>query len=344
MAALSSRLELVQRQTSPPVFTTFTFSTNTQQVAGLWTPTVSDNITAIVFRVNSGGSATETYRVGLQTLNASGDPSGTWINSNTAFADVSPVNGVGSYTGTFASPAPVVAGTDYAVVITNPSGTGPTAVIAYGVGSMTQRRSYVDAFNGTTWTKGGTRPNFLLIGQNGTYGDYIPTQTSLSMATGTEIAQLIQIPAGLAQSVSLNGIEVCEGSGGTAGTYDVLIYPGNQLTDTASVTGVSGAVNTNKNTASNLYSTYVFPSPVTLTPGNWYRISVKNNSGVAGTLTRITYASTAEMNGLVLGGASSLISTRSGGNWSNVTLNRLLLNLLISDISGGTARIIAPSY
>lgn len=321
------RLSLVQPLSEQQLSVgSFSFSANTQKVEMLFTLPTSDTISAIKIRINSGAI---NARIGIQTVSG-GNASGTYLGGGNAFQDVV-ISAAGTYTATLGATASLTAGTIYAVVIEVTSGT-PTAASIYSITAPTANLPSAGTYNGTTWSKNSQRPVVQLVGALQNWLDFIPAQTTVSVANGNEIAQLIQFPAGTGASFSANALSIVTNSIVASGSVDILLYSGNQTTDTTSSTLTSAFALANINTTANTAIILPLVTPAVFVPGNWYRLSIKNNSGSAMVFNVLSFAATADMN---LGFGNAGISTRSGGagNWTDTATQREEMALYLSDIT-----------
>jgi len=114
-----------------------------------FTPTISGLIQNVVLYLDYSGSPTGTITVGIKATDGSGKPSGSYLCSATMTAPQS-----GAQTFTFSSPAPLISGTVYAVVMSDPGDSGGNyerwarqSTNVYAGGSY-----QISANSGSTWT------------------------------------------------------------------------------------------------------------------------------------------------------------------------------------------------
>ncbi|HTE19510.1 MAG TPA: hypothetical protein VK689_14165, partial [Armatimonadota bacterium] len=285
----------------------------------------------VSFRIPSLTTA-QLLRVGLETLDASGDPSGTQYGGS-APATQTPVTAT-TYEVTLPTPATAVAGDRIALVIQFDSTTGAVNVASApaGPGSTGTGFPYIDTYNGSVWTRQSAALAVLSIRYNdGLYAavgavpaGLLAAVTFNSGSTPDEIGNLINLPFPLEASGFWGQLDFDAAA-------DIILYDGDGTTVLRSVS------------LSNLYrggtaaARYELPfsSPVTLAKNTNYRLVAKPTSGSNVSVHRLTCLSAAHLDGMPGGQVIHETSRTDAGAWSQSTAQRILLGLLASKLDDG---------
>ncbi|MCR4287139.1 MAG: hypothetical protein NUW09_03905 [Deltaproteobacteria bacterium] len=281
--------------------------------------------------------------VRIETINTSGDPSGTlWAaNTNAAYS----VTSVGwKETAALTASAAVVAGDYIAVVFANPASGTPSWGLAslYGNGgNLAENLPYCDLYT-TSWAKQGRIPVIALKYDDGTYESYpcIPLSLITSVAFNTGSAATI-IGAKFKLPVPSRAVG-CYVYLDLDANADLILYadgsPGTELMN------ISLDSNKRRATTGQLFR-IMFDAPVSITKDTWYRLALKPTTGTSITLYHMDANSLAIVDSMEMG-QNFLYSTSAGGAWTDTTTRRPFMGLIFDQFDegvsagGGGARII----
>lgn len=299
--------------------------------------------------------ATDIVRVGIQSVNSSGEPSGTWLGFVDKTRDTANFTWFSYSTHTLGSGVSVTRGQLYAIVVQALSGTWSGSQYF-----RTNDNYYVDiegrqAFPYMVQKIAGSVAKSNAAGcfthccasSTRTYGQpHKPASiTSISSSSSpNEIGNYFRIPTGAGSSYSVLGIRLFIALTNSAGTFDVNLYTSSgtllqQVSFTCSQI-VGG-------TSSLLQRDFYFDEATlsSLTPGSYYRcaISATNAIGI-GDMAQITFPSALGMTAYTGADGTYVYTSRTGsGAWTETAGQMHVMKLIISDITGGSGGIIATS-
>jgi hypothetical protein len=285
-------------------------------------------------------------RVGIQSVNASGEPSGTWL----AFADKTCTTANFPYfsffSHTLSSTTTLTRGQLYAVVIQALSGTWNGSLYF-----RTNDNYYVDTEGRQAFpymvqkiagsvSKSNASGCFIHSCSSSTrmYGQpHKPNQlTSLSNTSSPdEIGNYIRIPTGVGSAYSILGVRLFIAMTNSAGTFDITLYnSSNTVLQQASFT-CSQVVG---GTTSLLQRDFYFDeaSLTALVPGTYYRLAVKatNATGI-GVMAYIDMPTTLGMTAYTGADGTCVYTSRAGGGaWTDTGGRMLCMKAIISDVTG----------
>ena len=308
----------------------------------------SGNKFAMIFQVPKTGTITkvgfftrvvsnsQTLRVGLESLDANGDPSGVQYGGSAVGTQTSPAQ-LTYYEVTLATGASSTRGNTIAAVIQFDSTVGSVAInCASGVDIAFP---YTD-FYSTSWTKAGSAA-YLTIGySDGTYEPIfllpVNSQTTYTNFNSSSVPDERALRFSLPYPVTVQGFW---GDFGYGANFDIVLYEGTTALLTYSV------VNVNKQAGSQ-YGTYLFNSSVNLSKDTVYRLAIKPTTTTNVSVLEIT-VNTAAMLDMLSGGQAFHFSSRAdAGAWSDTTTRRPIMGLILSaaddGVGGGGGMIVNP--
>ena len=291
------------------------------------------NISAVAFLASVYNTQAD-IDVRIETINTSGDPSGTlWAaNTNIAYS----VTSVGwKETAALTASAAVVAGDLIAVVFANPgSGTPSWGLASFtgNGGNAGQNLPYCDYYT-TSWAHQDRIPIIALKYDDGTYESYpcIPLSaiTSIAFNTGSA-ATIIGAKFKLPFPARAVGCYVYLDLDANA---DLILYadgsPGTELMN------ISLDANKRRTTTGQLFR-ILFDAPVSIAKDTWYRLALKPTTTTSITLYHMDAASTAIVDGMEMG-QNFLYSTSAGGAWTDTTTRRPFMGLIFDQFDDGVS-------
>lgn len=287
-----------------------------------------------------------TVDVRLETVDASGVPSGTLVGTNTN-ASVTLATPTDDFVGkevTLTAAASLTRGQWVALVIANPAVSNPnTSVIRMnGVESILSTGTPYTALYTGSWSKSQASPIMGLRADTGTWvrirgAMAILTRSQVSYQTASspdEYGNKIVIPFGCKVSgVWLNGINA-----NFNGDFDVKLYD--------STNTVLAAISLDKDYSTEAFRFYAFDDdPPTLTAGATYRITLLPTTG--STVSLEYYNCATGLGGTMPGGGAVCLTTRTdAGSWTDTAASIAGMGLIIShlDDAAGGGGSSAPSF
>lgn len=287
-------------------------------------------IDKIAFRVGTV-VASETLRIGLETLDASGDPSGIQYGGSAVGTQAAPATNT-IYEVSLATPATAVSGDSVAVVIQFDGNIGNLPLLCYtkSIGSTGNIGfPYMDHFT-TSWAKSVSLIGLLSVhySSDNTYVNlgYFPPASLSSISfnmnsSPDERGHLISLPFGH----RVWGVSVFMDLDNAA---DLVLY------DSRSVAvRTTSLLSAERGSTGHALFEVPFTTPYDIAANEPYRLMLKPTTASNVIILRATLNSSAEMNGLPFGEA--IVSTRrvDGGSFVNESANRLPIYPLISGIA-----------
>lgn len=276
----------------------------------------------------------QTLRVGLYTVDGSGDATTTAYGGMVAGTQTSPASTT-NYLVTLGTNSSVTAGDIVAVVIEFDSTVG-NLNIAYAA-TETNVFPYVELYTGT-WAKTAATPVVSLEYDDGSYAviyGCVPPGSSTnttfnSGSTPDEYALYFKLKG----PVNLNGVSLYGGASATGADFSLVLYDTDGTTSLASLS-IDG--DTRASTSATTISMYTFTSAITLSKDVFYYLSLKPTTANNCRLTRYTVANAGSMDSLP-GGSLFYEATRTdAGGWSTTTTVRPGIYLHLSAIDDGTS-------
>lgn len=308
---------------------TKTLDASTDKLAFVFQVPKSGNITKIGFRTGTVTVA-DTLKITLQTVDSNGDPTGTLYGGSALVTQAAPASNTW-YEVTLGTPAAAIQGDVVAVVIEfNSYVAGNLSISIHADGP---KFPYINQNDAATWTHqaGGI---MMVIGYDD--GSYPITNTLPITALTSQAYNSGSTPDERALKFSFPvAVRVCGASifvAPTAGSaFDVVLYDTDGTTVLASVS-MDGDVR--GGTAINRMAIY-FTSPVILTAGASYRLSIKPTNANNITVLEYTVNAAAYLEAIP-GGTSCILSTRTdAGAWTDTTTIRPKQGLIIDQVDNG---------
>lgn len=294
-----------------------------------------------------------TVRVGIQTLNSSGIPSGTWSGWADFTANTSNFPNFAAFKKTLTTNATLTRGQFYAIVFATNGGTwnasnsmrfwsvagnstGETArsfPYTYGIANAVTQAKSTTAITANCACSSSTE-------QYGFAGSVSNVTAWSSASTPDERGVKFNLPTGSCTSFKVRGIRFLCGITNSASTWDLVLYnsAGTVLQSTSFTNTAS------YNTASILLRDFYFSNSTlsTLSPNTDYRVVIKPTSSTLGSLTYNAFSCGWDMTrSMVSDGTWSYTSRTDAGAWTDDPNTALPMKLLLEDVtsSGGGAII-----
>jgi len=309
-----------------------TLNSGTPQLAQIFTVPKSGTINQLAVQLSTIGTS-DTMQLSLQTVNSSGNPSGTLYGSSAAQTFTPSAGSVNSVT--LSTPATATEGDIVALVLGFSSTAGSVNVVSsdrsYFGGSLATF-PYSLTYNGSSWSKSQACWCVYLGYNDGTYPD-IATIPVLSATTFTfaqnlgsspdEYGMYFQMP----MKALVEGVWVLSNANNSSPYDTVNLYSTNGATVLASANLSQG------------YSTtgavrfIPFTSLVTLTEGLSYYLTLKSGSTSSNTFYSMTFGNAnaaTSMHGN-LNGTQTLqgIYRQNSGTWTYSTTARYAIGLMV---------------
>jgi hypothetical protein len=354
---------MLQANNGTPNATTSTFTlntTSTSSVTGLgWVFRVEENvtITSFSFLVVTETGTPGTITGGLKAVSTTTGgglvtaDTTTWLGSNTAFGTSSSFASGAWTTITLGTSYTAQRGDVIGIWIQPTSGTwngsNNLAVLrAYQNVSHLTRAPYVVSANGsTTVTKQGvTTPCFMYHTSSRSYGWPFTSATDIGSAinsgtTPDEIGTRFRLPSGLCSTYSVAGVLV-SGLLGT-GNWDLVLYDSDGTTELQNVSIDNDQI---YNAASFAHTIYFNETTLSaLLPNTYYRITLRPSTGTnMGTTHYWNLKSANDRTALVDQAADiNWCERANAGAWTDTDTQLLVMQLIITDITGGAGGLAA---
>lgn len=286
----------------------------------------------------------DTVTVSIQTVDGSGDPTGTVVGgSQTQVINSTDDNTF--FEVTLGSAASLTLATEYALVIENGAGGGNMQIRA--ITRHTAQFPYNDYYNGTTWAKGNTAPLMTLHWSSGDAYSPVPgvfpfTATSttsfhVNNATADERGIKFQVPFKCKAAGAWIWTRAAAGA-----SFDIVLYDGSNNV-IASRAATDGDVN---QTNSDGMVKRLFTAPVDLAINTTYRLVLKPTVATNIVLTDFSVPSAAIMD--MWDGGQNVHSTRrvDAGAWTDTTTTRDVLGIIYTHLDdatgGGSGMLVHP--
>lgn len=293
-----------------------------------------------------------TIRIGIQSVNTSGDPSGTWLGytdyaaNATNFPNFAQLN----FSTTGVGTASVTRGQLYAIVMLAQSGTWDASNnIQFGT-SFTGVGQYVTAFPTVKALIAGAASNYNAAlsapliyceSSTATYGNACGGPSNItswnSGSTPDEIGIKFSLEASWTSNFNVLGIQGVIGPTNSASTATLKLYDSaNTLLQSRSFT----ATEVYAGTTTALLRTLFFDGPLSnLTPGSTYRITVEVTHASLGFMTFIqnNYANNTVQRAFVDGGTYIRTERTNAGAWTDTDTVVPAWKLIISNATASAA-------
>lgn len=316
-------------------------------------PATITSVDVLVDFYSTGGS--DIVRVGLQSVNSSGEPSGTWLGYVDRACNTSNFPYFSYSNHALGTSVTLTRGQQYAIVVFALSGTWSGSLYF-----RTNDNYYVDtegrqAFPYMVQKIAGTVTKSNAAGcfthccssSTRTYGQPHKPDTVASISnasTPNEIGNYFRIPTGVSTSYSVLGIRLFIALATGVGTFNVTLY------DSANTVLQQVSFTCNQvvgGTSSLLQRDFYFDeaSLSSLTPGSYYRVAVSaTNSTAIGAMAKINFPTSLGMTAYTGANGTCIYTSRSGsGAWTDVPGQMLVMKAIISDVTGGGGGTVATS-
>lgn len=304
-----------------------------ERVAAIFQAPKTGNIDRVLFRTGTV-TTPQPLAVGLQTVDTStGEASGSAYGGMVAGAVASPASST-QYEVTLGTPAAATKGNDVALV-TEWSGSAGNLNIAYtaGLASALSGNPYVSLFT-AAWAKVAGIPMAAVRYDDGLYYDCLTMPfsalTAFNIASNTAGFDEYGLRFTLETPMRLVGFwaYILTNAGSD---YEAILYSGTTALLTATVDGdIKGTVNLN-------VVKRLFPSTYDLAANTEYRIALRPTTTAAIQMRRLTQGAAGYWNAYDLGTNCYLCKRLDQGAWTDDTLDRSLMGLIVEPIaaSGG---------
>ena len=319
----------------------------------------ADTITKVGFYhdVRGTNATPGTCRVGIQSVNTSGDPSGTWLGytdytaNSTNFPNFSGVNLDITANGT----ASVTRGQLYAIVVYAQSGTWDATNNLNFLTTVAGTGQNVAAFPTLKVIQAGVAANvtgsvahnnFYCESATATYGNpnILPTTTASYNSTSSpdEIGVKFSLESSWTTNYNILGIQGILGITNSAATGTLKLYDSTStllqsksFTSTEFVAGNAG----------NLNRTMLFDTAtlVDLTPGSTYRITIEATNASLGTTTmvNVVFPNNTVVRAFTGGGTYQKTQRTDGGAWTDTDTVVPAWKLIISAATASSSGLAA---
>lgn len=293
--------------------------------------------------------ASDVIRVGLQSVNSNGEPSGTWLGyvDKTATTGNFPYFGYSNHV--LSTSVSLVRGQLYAIVAQALSGTWSGAQYF-----RTNDNYYVDPEGKQAFpymaqkvagsvTKANAAGCYTHFCSSSTRAYGQPHQpgvvTSISNASSpNEIGNYFRIPTGTCTSYSVLGVRLYIGMVSGAGTFNINLYDSStNLLQQNSFTCSQVAGGINPGTSRYQYDLLFDEATLTsLSPGSYYRAAIAaTNATAIGDMGKINFPVSLGMTAYTGASGTYIYTSRSGtGAWTDVSGQVFAMKLIISDVTG----------
>jgi hypothetical protein len=300
------------------------------------------------FDSRSTNAGNPVVRVGIQTVDATGNITGTWLG----YTDyVGNATNFPNFTGltlsiTANGTASVTRGQIYAIVLYAQSGTYD-ATNNVGLGTISSNVGQIPtAFPTMVALQSGVRSDsnqaqtivHWANSSSQTYGNPLVSVSTIaaygtgSGSTPNEYGVKFTVPSGWTQSFTVLGIQCMLTPANATATFDMLLYDStNNVLQSKSFT----ALEIRQGAGSPFLRTLYFDEPTltSLTPGSTYRVTIKATSATAATaIVDFSYANATYARAYVgTGGLHHRTERINTGAWTDTTARTLAWKLIIND-------------
>ena len=289
-----------------------------------------DRITWATRTVTTGA----TMDVRLETVDTSGDPSGTLFCTNSNGSEVvADANDNTQFTTTLTAGCTVDEGNRIAMVVVNPSVSPGTLQIQAGLDGVSAkpRNVYTDHFT-AAWSRGMDEYPFTSPGySDGTYAftwAFPVTATANSIDTGTASDEIgnkftVNVPARV-----VGWWAVLDTGAGV--DFDVVLYEDSTAIETISIDGDASA------DAADMVMSGFFQTTDTLAVGTTYRIVIKPTTTNNIEVWDFAVSAAALMDTLSMGQDWQYTERADAGSWTETTTKRALVGIIVDALDDGT--------
>lgn len=269
-------------------------------------------------------SNSQTIRVGLETLDANGDPSGTQYGGSAVGTQTSPAQLV-FYEVTLATGASATKGDIVAAVFQFDGTVGNVAINA--ANGVDNSFPYIDNYT-TVWAKTANVPYLSIRYNDGSYEPIntfpVNSQIAYSAFSSTSTPDERALRFLLPFPARIVGFW---GDFSYGADFDVVLYEGTTALSTYSIVNIKKA--------GTGYGQYKFGSAILLSKDTVYRLAVKPTTTTNVGVLEMT-VSIAAMMDMLSGGQAFYYSQRTdAGTWSDTTTRRPFMGLIIDQIDDG---------
>lgn len=331
-----------------PALNTLVLNSSARIVESIYQAPRTETITGMIIPYVSKVGTTPNFRASIQTLSSAGDSSGTVLGGGTPASKIFSPTSLAWANNTnnevlFDNSYNVTQGEWLATVIDYSSGTidaSNSATFQYYGSSFRDFGSPYSVDFQAAFTKRTGLPLISYKSASRVVGYPIQAVSTVNINSGagaSEVAARVVIPSWIG-SATIRGIRWL-GSPGANTTLALKCYSGGATTDITALATQSG-IDSDFRGSTNRIQTYMFGTSPTVVGGSIYRFSILAEGAVTSSLIFTTHASLAHTDYFPMGQNVHYSSRVGGGNWTDITTNRLFMSLLLDDItapSGGRA-------
>lgn len=309
--------------------TNFLIDAAGEKVAGVFQIPKSGTITHLGFSVGTVTTA-ETLKVGLETVNASGDPTGTQYGGSAVGTQASPASDW-FYEVALGTPATATVGDTVAIVVQFNSTIGNLNILGIQSPSTRVGYPYIDHYTASWAKNSATQPTFSVKYNDGTY-EYcgllpivLTSTTYNNGSTPDERALYFSLPfpsAAIGAWVHLD----------LDGAVDIVLYDSDGSTTIGSFSMV---VAERAGTSRRWHYGRFTQGSVSLSANTAYRLSVKPTSVTSIILNEFTVLSNAMFDMLSLGSNGYLSTRTDAGAWTETNTQRPFVGLILNKFDDG---------
>lgn len=321
-------------------------SASTTKTGTVFTARESIAVDRLGFAYNTKTGTSPIYRISLQSVDASGNPSGTILGATagaSATFDPNPFSGGSVVWFILGESADVIAGNKYAIVVEYSSGTVNVSnfmSVSYQLNQIVNSYDMSYAYpltNTGSWAKStGGNPLYLYGTSTDTFG--LPISGARVAQTFTNTSEMgfkFAIPAPFegAATFRLRGLDFLSNSA-AGDTWTVKLYSGGGASDTTDIDSVS--VDTDcfvSPTTAARRQIFFDDTPPVLEFGATYRLGFNNSDTTTHSIGMVPITTATDVRAFRLGDTLCR-SSRSGGNWTDTTTSiPLVYQFFLEDIT-----------
>lgn len=336
---------------------TFALNGVTDAVEFVLQAAAAATITRLGFRVGTRTGTPPTYRISLQGVNASGNPDGTIKGGGTpASATFTPPastawNNTWQWV-TLDNAYTCARGEYLAVVIDYSSGTidgsnNITFATHCDSTSVSSLFPFAIQNDAGVRTRRTGQPYFGYGSVSKAYGNVYLSGSNITInSAGTdEVAAKFTLPADWGDTFQVLGAHVLCAPISAGKTISMTLYEGGGAADTTVLQSVDWDTDFTSAAGTGILTLYFDEATLsTLTFGNTYRLSFGTPDASGQLISVVSVSSAADWDASALGQQFAR-SLRSGGNWTDSAVSRVLCNLILADWTkpaGAGARLVGP--
>jgi len=299
------------------------------------------NISKVRWRTNTVTTGA-TMDIRVETVDASGDPSGTLIHANASGTQVVvDTDDNTSFASSLAAAVAVTRGDLVAIIVAQPSASsGSLTVSAYAAhAGWISRYPYGNLFT-TSWAKQTVLPCFGLEYDDGSYA-FMPPLAPISATnnavynSGTVAADERGLKFKLPFPTRVTGCWAYMLSAATA-DYQILLYDSDGSTVMTNGT-ISHDGDHRQGTTGQGIQYFIFPGTIQLTKDTFYRLILKPTTTANVTLSDFEVGAAAVLDAFAGGQNFHYTDRVDAGSWTDTTTKRPMMGLIIDALDDGVS-------